>query len=92
MEDVGIFYGHLDNFMAIWTIFRPFGTFYGHLVYFPPFWYIFSCFGMLYQEKSGSPGLETHQNSGDGLLPLQLLDESSVLFDPPMQLPEDQFN
>jgi hypothetical protein len=27
-------------FMAIWSIFRPFGICYGHLVYVPSFWYI----------------------------------------------------
>jgi hypothetical protein len=32
MEDVGIFYDHLEYFTAIWYILRPFGIFYGHLV------------------------------------------------------------
>jgi hypothetical protein len=33
MEDVGIFYGHLVNFPAIWYILWSLGV-------FPPFWYI----------------------------------------------------
>jgi hypothetical protein len=41
MEDVGILYGHLVDFTAMWSILRPFGLFYGYLVYF-------SRFGMLY--------------------------------------------
>jgi hypothetical protein len=49
IEDVGIFYGHLVYFTAIWCISKPFGIFYGNLVYF-------SRFGMLYQGKSGNPG------------------------------------
>jgi hypothetical protein len=40
VEDVGIFYGHLVYFMAIWYILWPFGIFYGHLVYFVAIWYI----------------------------------------------------
>jgi hypothetical protein len=48
MEDVGIFYVHLVNIPAFWSIFQPFGIFYGNLAYFTPF-------GMLYQEKSGNP-------------------------------------
>jgi hypothetical protein len=32
MESVGVFYGHLEYFMVIWNILRPFGIFYGHLV------------------------------------------------------------
>jgi hypothetical protein len=55
-------------YMAIRSIFQPFGKFYGHLVYFYPFWYIlpvlvyfylfwyiFTRFGMLYLEKSCNP-------------------------------------
>jgi hypothetical protein len=34
MEDVGLFYGHLLHFIAIWCILWAFGEFYGHLVYF----------------------------------------------------------
>jgi hypothetical protein len=49
MEDVGICYGHLVNFPAIWHILWPFGIFSPILVHF-------TRFGMLYQEKSGSPG------------------------------------
>jgi hypothetical protein len=42
MENVGIFYGPLVHFTAIWYVFV--------------IWYISSCFGMLCQEKSGNPG------------------------------------
>jgi hypothetical protein len=38
----------LVYFVAIRSIFPPFGIFYGHLVYFPRF-------GILYLEKSGNP-------------------------------------
>jgi hypothetical protein len=41
MEVVGIFYGHLVYFQAIWSIFKPFGLVCGHLVYFVAIWYIF---------------------------------------------------
>jgi hypothetical protein len=47
MENVGIFYGHLEYFMTIWYVSWPFCIFCGHLVFFP-------CFGMLYQEKSAN--------------------------------------
>jgi ABC-type spermidine/putrescine transport system permease subunit II len=40
MEDVGIVYGHLVYFTAIWYVLWPFRIFYGHLVYFSPFWYV----------------------------------------------------
>jgi hypothetical protein len=36
MEEVGIFYGHLLSFTAIWDNLWSFGKFYGYLVYFPP--------------------------------------------------------
>jgi hypothetical protein len=36
MEDVGIFYGHLIYFTAIWYFLLPSGIFYGHLVYISP--------------------------------------------------------
>jgi hypothetical protein len=32
---VGLFYGHLVYFIAIWHIYRLLGIFYGNLVYFP---------------------------------------------------------
>jgi hypothetical protein len=48
MEDAGIFYGHLVNFLAFWYILWhfwyilwPFGIFYVTLVYFVAFWYIY---------------------------------------------------
>jgi hypothetical protein len=37
MDDVGMFYGHLVDFPAIWLIFRLFGIFCVHLVAFSPF-------------------------------------------------------
>jgi hypothetical protein len=40
MEDVGIFYGHSVNFVAIWYNLPPFGIFCGSLVYFSLFWYV----------------------------------------------------
>jgi hypothetical protein len=40
MEDVGIFYGPLVYFTAIWCFRWTFGIFRGNLVYFPPFWYV----------------------------------------------------
>jgi hypothetical protein len=52
MENVGLFYGHLEYITAIRYILWPFGE----LVVI---WYIFHCFGILYQEKSGNPGLAT---------------------------------
>jgi hypothetical protein len=48
MEDVGIFYGHLVYFKAIWSTLWPFGIYFTILEYC-------LCFGMLYQEKSGNP-------------------------------------
>jgi hypothetical protein len=48
MENVDIFYGHLEYFTDIWGILGPFGIFCVHLVHF-------SGFGILCQEKSGNP-------------------------------------
>jgi hypothetical protein len=45
LENVDIFYGHLDYFTDIWDILGPFCV---HLVHF-------SSFGVLRQEKSGNP-------------------------------------
>jgi hypothetical protein len=41
LENVTIFYVHLEYFMDIWDILRTFGTFYGHSVHFLLIWYIF---------------------------------------------------
>jgi hypothetical protein len=49
MEDVGIFYGHLVFYTAIWFSLQPFGVLHRHLVYFGEIWYILSRFGMLCQ-------------------------------------------
>jgi hypothetical protein len=46
MEDIGIFYGHLVYFTAIWSILLPFGLFYCHLVYFTAIWSILLPFGI----------------------------------------------
>jgi hypothetical protein len=47
MENVELFYGHLEYFTDIRDILWPFGTFYVNLVHF-------SGFGIMYQEKSGN--------------------------------------
>jgi hypothetical protein len=50
MEEVGMFYGHLVYFTAIWYILWPFRI--------CNLWYVyFSYFGMFCQEKSGNPVL-----------------------------------
>jgi hypothetical protein len=49
MENVVIFFDHLEYFAAIWYNIWPFGIVCGHLVYF----YVLVC---LEQEKSGNPG------------------------------------
>jgi hypothetical protein len=46
LENVDIFYGHLEYFADIWDILWSFVPFYVHLVHF----------GIMYQEKSGNPG------------------------------------
>jgi hypothetical protein len=48
MEDIGIFYGHLVYFTAIWSILLPFGLFYCHLVYFTAIWSILLPFVLFY--------------------------------------------
>jgi hypothetical protein len=48
IENVGIFYDHLEYF---W----PFGIIFGRLVYFLVIWYIFPVLVCLYQNKSGNP-------------------------------------
>jgi hypothetical protein len=48
MENVGMFYGHLEYIMALWCILWPFG-------YLVVIWYIFPRFGILRQGKSGNP-------------------------------------
>jgi hypothetical protein len=61
MENVGVFYDHLEYFTAIWYNLWPFVA----------FWYIFS---FLDPEKSGNPGPEFHchkanaTNEGDQLI------------------------
>jgi hypothetical protein len=47
MENVGIFYGNLVYFMAIWNISQQFSIFYGPVVYFLKVLVYFSRFGML---------------------------------------------
>jgi hypothetical protein len=53
MEDVGILYGRLVYFTAIWYTLWPFGKFFGYLVYF-------SLFGKLDEDKSGNPEPRAH--------------------------------
>jgi hypothetical protein len=48
MENVGIFYDHLQYFTAIWYILLPIGTVCGNLVYF-------SRFGMFGRRKIWQP-------------------------------------
>jgi hypothetical protein len=38
MENVGIFYDHLEYLNDLWEILWPSGTFCVHLVHFPRFW------------------------------------------------------
>jgi hypothetical protein len=40
MEDVGIFYGFLVLFAAVWYILWSLGIVYGSLGYVLPFWYV----------------------------------------------------
>jgi hypothetical protein len=42
LENIDIFYGHLEYSMPIWKILWPFGIFYYHLAQFVFIWYIFS--------------------------------------------------
>jgi hypothetical protein len=42
IENVVIFYDHLEYFTAIWYHLQPFGIVCGHLVYFFPFWYVWT--------------------------------------------------
>jgi hypothetical protein len=42
MENVIIFYDHLEYFMAFWHNVCQFGKVCGHLVYFFPFWYVWT--------------------------------------------------
>jgi hypothetical protein len=42
IENIGIFYDHLEYFMAIWYNLWLFGIVCGHMVYFFPFWYVWT--------------------------------------------------
>jgi hypothetical protein len=55
LENVNIFYGHLEYFAEIWEVLWPFGK-------FVLIWYIFPVFGIVYQEKSGNPGQYDNTN------------------------------
>jgi hypothetical protein len=61
LENVDKYYDHSEYFTDIWDILRTFGIFYDHLVYFVAICYTVPHFGMLYQEKSGSSGLDALQ-------------------------------
>jgi hypothetical protein len=52
MENVGIFYDHLEYYMAIWYNLWPFVIVCDHLLYFS----IFPVLVCLDPEKSGNPG------------------------------------
>jgi hypothetical protein len=56
MESVGIFYGPLICFTALWYTLWSFVKFWVRLVYF-------SRFGMLYKEKSGNTGFRCERTS-----------------------------
>jgi hypothetical protein len=56
MENVGIFYGHLEHIAAIWYILWKLGN----LV---SIWYIFPCFCILCQEKTGNPGKQAYRRN-----------------------------
>jgi hypothetical protein len=49
IKGVGIFYGHLVYFTAIWSILRPFGLFYGLLVNVTATRYILWLFNTFFQ-------------------------------------------
>jgi hypothetical protein len=61
MVIVGIFYDHLDYFMAIWYNLWPFGMVCGHLFYFSPFWNVgtkknlATLLGIIRHERSVGP-------------------------------------
>jgi hypothetical protein len=42
MENVGVYYDHLEYFAAIWYNLWPFDIDCGHLVYFSPLWYVWT--------------------------------------------------
>jgi hypothetical protein len=48
LQNVDIFYCHLEFFTDIWVILLPFITFCVHLVHFVFIWYIFTGFGIMY--------------------------------------------
>jgi hypothetical protein len=56
LENVDIFYGHLEYLTDVWDILSSFGTFCVHLVHF-------SGLGNIYREKSGNPGQRTRNAS-----------------------------
>jgi hypothetical protein len=57
MEDVGIFYGLLVYFTAIWYILWPFGILVGYWVYFLPFGYVVA--RKIWQPWLSSPKIST---------------------------------
>jgi hypothetical protein len=56
LENVVIFYRHLEYFMDIWNILWTFGIIYDRLVHFVFIWYIFSGFGYHAPKTPGNPG------------------------------------
>jgi hypothetical protein len=65
LENVAIFYGHLEYFKDIEDILGPFGTFCVHLVHF-------SGFGILFQEKSGNPDVHALRRNAEWLQETQI--------------------
>jgi hypothetical protein len=78
MEGIGVLYGHLVYFKAIWYILWLFGIFCGHLVYFVVIWYILWLFGIfcprygicIVPDKSCNPGLRPTGKTTKNILPL----------------------
>jgi hypothetical protein len=79
MEDVGIFYGHLENFVAIWYILNisSFGMF-------------FPRFGILHQEKSGIPAMAVIRETAAHTVSTWLGMKFSSHLRHPSQIPQDQ--
>jgi phosphotransferase system glucose/maltose/N-acetylglucosamine-specific IIC component len=56
MDDVGIFYGHLVDFAAIWYILWTF------IVYFVVIWYIFLVLVSCTKKNLATPNLKSRQS------------------------------
>jgi hypothetical protein len=67
MVNVGIFYDHLEYFMAIWYNLWPFGIVCGHLLYF-------SQFGIFGPRKIWQPWSQTNEEAECSFRTLSLND------------------